>query len=185
MLALFRPTLAAFAAAIGLLQASSIVHADEVAEVDRLYHAGQTQQAFERADKHLAVQPQDAQMRFLRGVMLTESHRTDEAAEVFRRLTEDFPELPEPYNNLAVIFAERGQYGRAREALETAVRNNPQYSTAQENLGDVYVQLAREAYARALSNTPGGAPASAAINRKLSMARDLLLAPRATSKAGS
>lgn len=184
MLALVRPTLAALTLALGLLQWPVSARADEVAEVDRLYRAGQTKEAFERADKHLSLQPQDAQMRFLRGVMLADGHRSDEAADVFRRLTEDFPELPEPYNNLAVIYAERGQYGRAREALETAVRNNPQYGTAQENLGDVYVQLAREAYARALSNTPGGAPASAAISRKLSMARDLL-APRNATKAGS
>jgi Flp pilus assembly protein TadD len=165
--------------ALGLLLCG-VAHADEAAEVDRLFRAGQKEEAFARADRHLAVQPQDAQMRFLRGVMLSETQRADEAIEVFQRLTEDFPELPEPYNNLAVLYAERGQYGRAREALETAIRNNPQYGTAQENLGDVYVQLAREAYARALKNTPGGAPASAAISRKLALARDLLHPPPST-----
>ena len=110
-----------------------------------------------------------------------ESQRTDEAVAAFRSLTEDFPELPEPYNNLAVIYAERGQYGQARDALETAVRNNPRYATAQENLGDVYIQLAREAYSRAQRNTPGGAPAAAQLGRKLSLVRELLL-PR---KSGS
>lgn len=158
-------------------------HADEVAEVDRLFHSGQHQEAFARADHYLAGQPRDAQMRFLRGVMLAESHRTDEAVTVFRSLTEDFPELPEPYNNLAVIYAERGQYDQARDALETAVRNNPRYATAQENLGDVYIQLAREAYTRAQRTMPGGAAASVQLGRKLTLVRELL-AP-ATRKSGS
>jgi Flp pilus assembly protein TadD len=167
--------------ALGLLTLGAAVRADEVAEVDRLFHSGQQQEALARAERHLAAEPRDAQMRFLRGVLLAESKRTDEAIQAFRGLTEDFPELPEPYNNLAVIYAERGQYGQARDALETAVRNNPQYATAQENLGDIYVQLARDAYARAQSNTPGGAPAAAQLVRKLSLVRELL-SPR---KSGS
>ena len=164
-----------------LLACAPSVRADEVAEVDRLFHGGKQQEAMARAERYLADQPRDAQMRFLRGVMLAESQRTDEAVTVFRSLTEDFPELPEPYNNLAVIYAERGQYGQARDALETAVRNNPRYATAQENLGDVYIQLAREAYGRAQRSTPGGAPAAAQLGRKLSLVRELL-SPR---KAGS
>jgi Flp pilus assembly protein TadD len=175
--------LAPLIAAVGLLLCMA-ARADEVAEVDRLYRAGQTQEAFARAERHLAAQPQDAQMRFLRGVMLADAKRTDEALDVFRRLTEDFPELPEPYNNLAVIYAERGQYDKAREALETSVRNNPGYGTALQNLGDIYAELARQAYAKALGNTPGGAPASAELHRKLSLMRELL-APRGAAKAGS
>jgi len=164
-----------------LLAFAAVARADEVAEVDRLFHSGQRQEAMARAERYLADQPRDAQMRFLRGVMLAESQRTDDAVAAFRSLTEEFPELPEPYNNLAVIYAERGQYGQARDALETAVRNNPRYATAQENLGDVYIQLAREAYARAQRNTPGGAPAATQLGRKLSLVRELL-SPR---KAGS
>jgi len=167
--------------ALSLAALGASARADEVGEVDRLFHSGQQQEALARADRHLAAEPRDAQMRFLRGVLLAEAKRTDEAIQAFRSLTEDFPELPEPYNNLAVIYAERGQYGLARDALETAVRNNPQYATAQENLGDIYVQLARDAYAHAQKNTPGGAPAAAQLTRKLSLVRELL-SPR---KAGS
>jgi Flp pilus assembly protein TadD len=175
----YKPLFLAFACA--LMLAPWAARADEVAEVDRLFHGGQRQEALARADRYLADQPRDAQMRFLRGVMLAESERTDEAVAAFRSLTEDFPELPEPYNNLAVIYADRGQYGQARDALETAVRNNPRYATAQENLGDVYVQLAREAYSRAQRNTPGAAAAASQLGRKLSLVRELL-SPR---KSGS
>ncbi len=34
---------------------------------------------------------------------------------MFRGLIEDYPELPEPYNNLAVIYAQQGEYDSARD----------------------------------------------------------------------
>jgi tetratricopeptide (TPR) repeat protein len=58
--------------------------------------------------------------------------------------------LPEPYNNLAVLYASQGQYDNARAALEMAIRTNPSYATAHENLGDVYAKLASQAYSKAL-----------------------------------
>jgi len=170
-------TLRSAAVALSLLLACAVpARADEVAEVNQMFLSGQQQEALSRADKYLAAQPRDARMRFLRGVILTEIRRTDEAIDACQRLTEDFPELSEPYNNLAVIYAQHGEYGRARDALETAVRNNPRYATAQENLGDVYVQLARQAYAHALEGGgPGGSPADdKQLTRKLSLTRELL-----------
>lgn len=148
--------------------------ADPAADVDRLFRGGNAQEALAQADRYLAEQPRDARMRFLRGVILTDLRRVDEAIEAFQALTSDFPELPEPYNNLAVIYAGRGQYDRARDALETAVRNNPGYATAQENLGDVYVQLARDAYARAQSGAEAASAPDAQLARKLSLVRELL-----------
>jgi Flp pilus assembly protein TadD len=73
------------------------------------------------------------------------------AKAVYVRLTQEFPELPEPHNNLATIYAQESKFVLARDALEMAVRLNPDYAVAQENLGDVYVRLAREAYTRAAS----------------------------------
>ena len=42
-----------------------------------------------------------------------------------------------------------GDLQQARVALEMALRINPAYSKAQRNLGDVYVQLALQAYQQA------------------------------------
>lgn len=84
-------------------------------------------------------------------------------------MTEDFPELPEPYNNLAVLHAASGQIDRARELLETALRHDPSYFTAHENLGDIYVRLALRAYERAAA----GARAEPNLQRKLRLAREL------------
>ncbi len=59
---------------------------------------------------------------------------------MFTKLSEDYPELPEPYNNLAVLYAQQKQYDKARTALEMAIRTHPSYAIAYENLGDIYAK---------------------------------------------
>lgn len=124
--------------------------ADELADVSQLLRAGQQAQALKQADAYLAKNPRDPQMRFLKGVILTEQNKSNEAIVVFTKLTEDYPALPEPYNNLAVLYAANGQYEKARLALDKAIHTNPTYATAYENLGDVHAKLASEAYDKAL-----------------------------------
>jgi Flp pilus assembly protein TadD len=139
------------------------------AVIERLFRSGQTLQAFQRIDRAIAAQPGDPALRFLLGVMLTESKREPEAIQTFERLTQDFPELPEPFNNLAVLVASRGQIDRSRALLETALRNDPTYLTAQQNLGDVFARLAVRAYAAAASSTV----VDNGLARKLRLAREL------------
>lgn len=102
-----------------------------------------------KLDVLLAQRPREPQARFLKGVVETELGHTDAAIEVFRGLIADYPELPEPYNNLAVIYAQKGEYDSARIALETAVRTAPNWAVARENLGDIYARLAAAEYDRA------------------------------------
>ncbi len=136
----------------GLLGAllATPVFADESADVSKLFRAGQLAEAITKADAFLVKRPRDAQMRFLKGVILTEQGKPAEAIVIFTKLTEDFPDLPEPYNNLAVLYASTGQYDKARAALDAAIRTNPAYATAYENLGDVHAKLASQAYDKAL-----------------------------------
>ena len=124
--------------------------ADELADVSQLLRAGQQAQALKQADAYLSRNPRDPQMRFLKGVILTEQNKSNDAIAVFTKLTEDYPALPEPYNNLAVLYAASGQYEKARIALDKAIHTNPTYATAYENLGDVHAKLASEAYDKAL-----------------------------------
>jgi tetratricopeptide (TPR) repeat protein len=100
-------------------------------------------------DIYLAKRPKDPRGRFLRGVILSEQKKVADAIKVFFELTHDYPELPEPYNNLAVLHAGRGDYEQARSALEMAVRANPRYAVAYENLGDVYARMAGQSYEKA------------------------------------
>lgn len=150
--------------------------ADDLGDVQQLLKAGNAADALKRADQFLAGNPKDAQMRFLKGVALAEQNRANDAVAVFVKITEDFPELPEPYNNLAVLYANQGHYDKARTALEMAIRTNPSYATAYENLGDVYAKLASQAYAKALQVDAG----NAAVAPKLAMIRDLFT-PSATA----
>lgn len=143
--------------------------ADDFQEARRLFQQGSYPQALDRVDAALAKQPKDARARFLRGVILTEQNRLAEAIRVFTALTEDYPELPEPYNNLAVIFASQGQDEKARQALEMAIRTHPTYATAHENLGDIYAKMARQAYDKALQLDASNASAKA----KLALVREL------------
>src|SRR3954471_12222104 len=149
--------------------------ADDLQDATKLLKGGQHSQALERVNRVLSSKPRDPQARFLKGLILTEQGNTREAIDIFSKLTQDFPELPEPYNNLAVIYASQGQYEKARTALEQSIRTHPSYATAYENLGDVYAKLASQAYDKALqldsSNT--------AAQNKLSLVRDLVGAPQA------
>ena len=147
----------------------SLAHADEYADVSQLVRAGKLPEALSKADQYLATKPRDPQMRFLKGVIQRDSGKTTDAISTFTRLTEDFPELPEPYNNLAVLYAGQSQFDKARTALEMAIRTNPSYATAHENLGDVYAKLASQAYNKALQldSSNAGVPPKLALIREL------------------
>lgn len=148
--------------------------ADDLREAQRLYTQGKQAPALEKVDAFLKAQPRDPQGRFLRGLILTEQKRTAEAIQVFTGLTEDFPELPEPYNNLAVLYASQGNYDKAKSALELAIHTHPSYATAHENLGDIYAQLASRAYDRALQLDKNNTTAQT----KLAMVKELFVSQR-------
>lgn len=125
--------------------------ADDYEDASRLLNQGKHAAALKKVNAAIASNPQDARARFLKGLILTEQNNTEAAIQVFTLLTRDYPELPEPYNNLAVLYAAQGQYDRAQESLEMAIRTHPSYAVAHENLGDVYAKMASEAYDKALS----------------------------------
>lgn len=163
-----RPSLALFA--IGLILLAGPARADDLADANKLLRAGQHEQAMERVNKMLAGKPADPQARFLKGLIHAEQGDASAAIQMFQKLTEDYPELPEPYNNLAVIYASQGQYDKARLALEQSIRTHPSYATAYENLGDVYARLASQAYDKALKLDSSNAGAQ----NKLALVRDLV-----------
>ncbi len=157
------------AALCALLCLSLAAAADEIQDANKLFKQGQHVQALEKVEALLAAKPKDAQARFLKGLILTEQSKVADAIKIFSALTDDYPELPEPYNNLAVLYAGQGQYEKAKIALEMAIRTHPSYATAHENLGDIYAKMASQAYDRALqldkSNT--------STQTKLEMIKDL------------
>lgn len=130
-------------------------HADVYGDVNQLMQGKRLDQAQARAQEHLKTKPRDPQMRYLLGLIQRERGQTALALDTFTQLTLDFPELPEPYNALAVLHASQGDFEQARAALELAVRANPGYATAHENLGDLHWRLAQNAWCKALQFNSG------------------------------
>ena len=160
-------------AAAGL--AALPVRADELADIEKLYHDGKVAEALALADATISAQPRSAQVRFLKGMMLIEQQRVDEALPVFIALTQDYPELPDPFNNLGVLYASKGQWQNALGALQSALRNDPEHRLALENLGDLYLVLAQQSWAAAQARSKGD---DAELARKLRLAGEIL--PAAT-----
>jgi Flp pilus assembly protein TadD len=150
------------------------VLADDLQDIDQLFRTGDAEQALRQADAAIAKQPRAAQIRFLKGVMLTDLKREAEARQVFVALTEDFPELPDPYNNLAVLYAASGELQKALNALNQALRNDPTHRAARENLGDVHLALAIQAWSAAQASSSGD---DAELRRKLRLAREIAPQP--------
>lgn len=166
-----------FAAALLLSPLARAETGTEIQEINSLYQHTQYAAALERVNTYLEKKPNNAQARFLKGLILTGQHKNADAIDVFTRLNEDFPELAEPYNNLAVLYAQQGHYRQAERALETAVHINPNYAVAEENLGDIYAKMAGIAYAKVIKLDDKNTTAPA----KLALIKELLVPHPATT----
>lgn len=140
--------------ALASLPVAAAPAADDLAGAQRLWLAGQRTQAADQVEQALARAPDDLQLRFTLGVMRMDLGERAKALEIFTRITQDFPDLADPYNNLAVLYAADGRLDEAQAALQQALRLQPDHAQAQENLGDVLVRLALRAYERAQKAAP-------------------------------
>lgn len=147
-------------------------YAQALGEARKLLDAKRYDEAIERLDALSKDRPREAQARFLKSVAQSDVGRTQDAVATLRGLLADFPELPEPRNNLAVLYAAQGNYPLARQELELAIAAAPDYAIAHENLGDVYARLAVAEYERAVALDK----ANKTVPPKLKLARDLLAA---------
>ncbi|MEJ7670358.1 MAG: tetratricopeptide repeat protein [Casimicrobiaceae bacterium] len=146
------------------------IYAEQLKSARALIGQKQFMEAIAILDRLTTDRPREPQARFLKGVALTDSDKLDEAITTFRGVLADFPELPEPYNNLAVLYARKGEYELARIELEAAIKAAPDYGVAYENLGDVHARLAAQNYERALARDSKNKTAPA----KLKVVRDIL-----------
>ena len=164
-----------------ILSVSWTAHADDLKDIAQQASQGQQSAAMDRINNHINANPNDVQALFMRGVMLAEQGKKDDAIKAFADITQRFPALPEPYNNLAVLYADQGQFDKAKQALESAIKTHPSYATAHENLGDIYAKMASEAYGKALQLDTSNARAQ----NKLLLIKDLFSATGKTNLAAS
>lgn len=118
-------------------------------DVRKLLRQAKFAQALALVDKALLKNPRDPQMRFWQGYIFERTGNPNMALPVYLALTQEYPELAEPHNNLGVLYAAQGDYEKARASLEAALRSNPNYATAHENLGDVLLASAKQSFLRA------------------------------------
>lgn len=153
-----------------------------VTELEQQYRRGDARGALQRLEQALVADPGQAPLRFLQAVLVADQGRSTEAGVLLERMIEDFPDLPEPYNNLAVLRAAAGQLDSARQLLEAALRLDPNYRAAQENLGDLHLRLALRAYTAAAQPASPGLGIEPSLQHKLQQSRELLrlldLSPR-------
>lgn len=171
----FRPL--ALLCAGALMCAGLAARADDIQDANKLFKQKQYDQALDKVEAVLASKPKDVQARFLKGIILIEKGKTEDAIVIFQALTEDAPDRPEPYNNLGLLYALQGQYEKAKTAVEMAIRIQPTYALAHENLGEIYAKMASKEYERALQLDPN----NASLQSKLAITRQLF--PKSTARA--
>ncbi len=153
---------------VGMIS-TGVAHADAADDVQKLLAQGNLPAALQRAVA--AAQGADARLRFLHGVVLMDLKRDAEALLLFTALAQDYPQLPEPLNNIAAIHSRSGRWELARVSLETALRNDPSHLLVRENLGDVYLQLALSSWqGAALPSRP-----DPILQRKIRVALELIV----------
>ncbi len=157
-----------------LLAGPQAVRADDLASAQRLWLAGQREKAVAQVEQAVTRAPDELRLRFALGVMRMELGQPLVAQGIFTALTQDFPDLADPYNNLAVLHAAAGELDLARGSLEQALRLQPDHAQAQENLGDVLLRLSLRAYERAQKANATPNPAlSSKLRRTLSLTQEL------------
>lgn len=149
--------------------------AGELEQAQGLWMQGHRTQAVQLLRSAMATTPEDPRLRFALATMQMEQGQLDEAERALRSLTEDHPDLADPFNNLAVIRAGRGDFVGAREALEQALRLQPEHVAALENLGDVLLRQAQQRYELAFKLAAGD---KQALNVKLDRLRAVLTVVR-------
>ena len=133
-----------------LLSSATISAQSNIDEIKLLLTKGKYSSAETLVNNDIDNDLNNPELLFYRGIIETNLGKNNKAIDTFRELTERFPELPEPFNNLAVLYAEKGQFRLAKEILEQAIKTNPSYLTAHINLGDIFTKMASEAYNKAL-----------------------------------
>ncbi|MAS82200.1 MAG: hypothetical protein CMF45_05885 [Legionellales bacterium] len=161
-----------------LVCVSNVYSKSSYDDIQLLINQGEYEKALLLTEEKLSVTKSDIKLQFMKGLTLTRLDQYHDAEEVFIQITVANPELPEPFNNLAVVYAAQGKYAEAEEALKNAINTHPSYATAHENLGDIYAKMASHAYNQALEldirNT--------AAQEKLSLVKELIFSSTESEK---
>tara|TARA_B100001250_G_scaffold5037_1_gene4276 strand:- start:22699 stop:24114 length:1416 start_codon:yes stop_codon:yes gene_type:complete len=134
-------------------------------------------EALNLTEDYLSRNKSDIKFQFLKGLILARLNRYNDAEKIFYKMAEENPNLPEPLNNLAVIYSIQGEYSKAQEILKKALESNRNYETVYHNLSDLYAKVASRAYNQALgiSQTERGPVEKLLFLRELNLPQTMLI----------
>ncbi|MEI2415600.1 tetratricopeptide repeat protein [Orrella sp. JC864] len=141
--------------------------------IEALLNAGQNEQALAeiqarlRQEENRIAPGTDVQLQFQHARALAALGRTGQAQAIYTEMTTRYPELPEPWNNLAALYVQQGHLDRAEQALQMALVANPRYATARANLADVQLMQAQRNYESAAAGGVAGTRGKASTLRNL------------------
>ncbi len=136
-----------------LLTASPAFAAVSLQQLQQLIAEQRYDAAAASGEQLLQQNSRHARARFLTAYAYQMQRKHNQAEAHYQALIEQDPTLPEPRNNLAMIYLSRGNYDRASQILVDAINTHPSYATAYENLSQIYKGIASEAYRRAVSES--------------------------------
>lgn len=102
-----------------------------------------------RPDGNIATPSTDVQLLFLEARTYAAMGDRNEALDIYRKMAYRYPELAEPWNNMAVLQFEAGLAEQALESIKMALAIRPNYAIANQNIGLIYTQLAKQSFNQA------------------------------------
>lgn len=148
---------------LSLVTSAAFAQDASLDDIEKMVDQGDLQTAITQLEQRISSNNKDVEAHFMKAGLLLEQGKRLDALAAFQNITRLFPQLPEAHNNLAALYAEDGDYEKARRALLSAAANAPEYHTVQINLGDLYVKMALDAYREALALNPGDANSAAKV----------------------
>ncbi len=128
-----------------------LVSADSISQLKGELEKKQYASAVVTGLSLLDEQPENLQLQFLTALALQNNNQQQLAIQHYQQIIKAHPELPEPRNNLAIIYLQQGQPDKAVDLLIASLQTHPAYATVWHNLSNLYKGLASEAYRKALS----------------------------------
>ena len=157
-----------------LVLGSNISWASPVDDIQKLISQNRFQEALPKIETLLTADPGDVELNFLHAATLSELDQVEKAIKIYETIISEHPTLPEPRNNLAVLYAKQQSFEKAEGALQSALNTHPSYATAHENLSDIYKALASVAYNKAFNDNKPASP----ITPNLRLVTELLSLPK-------
>lgn len=118
--------------------------------IQQLMQAGRYNEAEKELRSELGSGDSNVHLKFLACVIQAQQGSSKKAIACFQQLVQDYPDMPEAYNNLGVLYAGLGMPMEARKWLERGLKQQHAYAMLYQNLQNLQAEINRNAYASAL-----------------------------------